>query len=139
MCDCIKTMNSRLAESNGHLITTLFGTPRAVIGSVKVDSKKRGQPPAAIASFCPFCGEAYEAPKARATPEQIAGLSARARALWDRLREGRFYQHHADDTPKAMAELDNAGLVEVMARPVEVWACWVPAGSRQASPEVIAQ
>lgn len=139
MCDCIKTMNNRLAETNGHLITTLFGTPRAVIGSVKVDRKKRGQPPVAIASFCPFCGEAYEAPKARATPDQIAGLSARARALWDRLREGRFYQAHADNTPKAMAELDEAGLVQVMARPVEIWACWVPAGSRQSSPEVIAK
>jgi len=139
MCDCIETMNSRLAESNGLLITTLFGTPRAVIGSHKIDSKKRGQPPCAIASYCPFCGGAYEAPKARATPEQIAGLSARARALWDRLREGRFYQVHAENTPKAMAELEAAGLVQIMARPVEIWACWVPAGSRQASPEVIAQ
>lgn len=139
MCDCIKTMNDRLAESNGLLITTLFGTPRAVIGSHKIDSKKRGQPPCAIASYCPFCGGAYEAPKARATPEQIAGLSARARALWDRLREGRFYQAHAETTPKAMAELEAAGLVQIMARPVEIWACWVPAGSRQASSEAIAQ
>lgn len=60
MCDCIQTMNARLRdEHNGVLITTLFGNPRAVIGTEKLDSKRRGKPPVAIASFCPFCGDRY--------------------------------------------------------------------------------
>lgn len=68
-CDCIRTMNTRVAERNGHLVTTLFGTPRAVIGSEKIDSRKRGRPPGAIASFCPFCGAPYEKSSDAPTPE----------------------------------------------------------------------
>ena len=64
-CTCINDMNARLADHNGCLVTTIFGVPKAVIGSEKVDSKKRGKPPVAIATFCPFCGVRYQ-------PEVIA-------------------------------------------------------------------
>lgn len=66
MCDCIAKMNERLREHNGVLVTTLFGTPKAVIGTEKLDSKKRQRPPVTIASFCPYCGEEY----AKATGDQ---------------------------------------------------------------------
>lgn len=58
-CDCNDTVNAQLAIHNAHLVTTLFGVQKAVIQTAKMDSKKRGQPPAMIASHCPFCGVAY--------------------------------------------------------------------------------
>jgi len=45
------------------LVTTLFGEPKCVIHTMKVDDKKRGKPPSMLASFCPFCGERYGAAK----------------------------------------------------------------------------
>ncbi len=74
-CACIQAMNARLAEQNGRLVTTLFGTPRVVIGSEKIDSKKRGRPPAAIASFCPFCGTAYDPPTPAQPPSPISPVT----------------------------------------------------------------
>lgn len=61
MCDCVTDLNARLkAEHNGILITTLFGSPtRCTVGVDKLDTKVRKRPPVVIASFCPFCGEAY--------------------------------------------------------------------------------
>lgn len=60
MCDCISTVNEQLREQNAMLVFTLFGKPnRVVIATDKVDSKKRGRAPSMLASFCPFCGEAY--------------------------------------------------------------------------------
>lgn len=61
-CDCIDDINTRIGEShNAILVTTLFGTPKAVIGTVKLDGKKRGKTPHMLATFCPFCGERYMA------------------------------------------------------------------------------
>lgn len=69
--------------------------------------------------------------------QKIAALTPRARKLWDRLCQGHFYRRHDDRTPKAMAELEAAGLVRIMARPVEIWVCFVPVGSRPMRPERI--
>lgn len=79
-CGCINMMNGRLAEHNGQLVTTLFGTPKAVIGSEKIISKKRGQPPVAIASYCPFCGVKYDTAEdgqLPATPEDGQAVQTR--------------------------------------------------------------
>jgi rubredoxin len=62
MCSCIEDVNRDLAEHNAVLVTTLFREPNvAVIGTEKRDSKKRGRPPAMLATYCPFCGLAYDA------------------------------------------------------------------------------
>ncbi len=55
-CDCVAKFNERLKEHNCALVTTLFGTPKPVIETYKLDSKRRGKAPAVLASFCPFCG-----------------------------------------------------------------------------------
>lgn len=64
MCECLDKVNALLAEQNAELLTTMGfgGAPRrAVIETVKVESKKRGKSPRMLASFCPFCGEKYAA------------------------------------------------------------------------------
>ncbi len=59
-CNCIADINADIGpKHNAILVTTLFGEPRAVIGTEKVDSRKRGKPPVMLASFCPFCGLKY--------------------------------------------------------------------------------
>lgn len=76
-CDCIKQMDAKLAPHNTRLAVT-FGFSRATGKSVtlptilveKVESRKRGSEALAIASFCPFCGERYDAP---ATNAQAGG------------------------------------------------------------------
>lgn len=72
-CTCIKDLNEKLAEHNAVLVTTILGMPSvAVIGTVKLDSKKRGKPPVMLASFCPFCGAAYEDASADVVARQVA-------------------------------------------------------------------
>ena len=71
--------------------------------------------------------------------KKIAALSPRARALWDRLCDGAIYQIHGPRTPKAMDELERAGLLTVIARPIVIWACHAPIGSKPGKPEVIAK
>lgn len=71
--------------------------------------------------------------------QKLAALSPRARRLWERLCDGAIYQAHSDRTPQAMGELEAAGLITVIARPIELWACYVPVGSRPYRPEVIAK
>lgn len=91
------------------------------------------------AAFCPATGGPRPmSRRERQRAEKIASLSARARALLERLQEGRFYKARDPLTPKAMAELEAAGLVCLMARPVEIWACYVPVGSKPYRAEVIA-
>ncbi|MNI17824.1 hypothetical protein D3C73_712120 [compost metagenome] len=75
-CDCIDKVNALLAEQNAEIVATLglFGARRRpAIETAKVESRKRGKSPRLIASFCPFCGEKYEAASAvqssRATGE----------------------------------------------------------------------
>lgn len=62
MCDCIKKTNERMAEM-GHRIAPAinFATGKAlpVIVTEKLPGK-RAQKVTLVASFCPFCGEAYD-------------------------------------------------------------------------------
>lgn len=55
------------------------------------------------------------------------GLSKRAAALLERVREGRFYRLHDPRTPAAMAELVEAGLVVACMRVESVVKAFVPA------------
>lgn len=64
MCNCIKEVNSQLAEHNGKLAIAFGLTAdmasmkmRLMIATEKVDKTKRKPVPALTASFCPFCGE----------------------------------------------------------------------------------
>jgi len=72
MCDCIAKVNALLAEHNTMLLEPIFVSPdmptRLFVETVQIKSG-RGLKKACsmFASFCPFCGEKYEA-KAR-TPE----------------------------------------------------------------------
>lgn len=58
MCTCIDEFNEKAAEHNTELTVTLFSR-RPLLETQKVDTKKRGKPVGAIASYCPFCGEKY--------------------------------------------------------------------------------
>lgn len=53
-------------------------------------------------------------------------LSKRAEKLYARLKEGRWYRAYANDTPAAMKELVDAGLVQIAARVNVSEACFVP-------------
>lgn len=62
-CDCMANMNERLAEHNTRLVPSFsftFGDTKTwttvSIQTEKIDTKKRGRPFAALATFCPFCG-----------------------------------------------------------------------------------
>ena len=67
-CDCISVMDAKLAEHNTRIAVT-FGFPRdgspaftrPTIETEKVESRKRGGRALALPTFCPFCGERYEA------------------------------------------------------------------------------
>jgi hypothetical protein len=59
MCDCVKEVDAMLRDKNAVLVTTLFGDPKVVIQTVKLEPRKRGSLPYMLASYCPFCGEAY--------------------------------------------------------------------------------
>lgn len=78
-CDCFNKVNVTLAEHNERLVSLMdiraFETvPRVLISIEKLDSKKRSRPRRMLASFCPFCGSAYEklpgSGKAKAPPKK---------------------------------------------------------------------
>jgi hypothetical protein len=56
-----------------------------------------------------------------------AKLSKRARDLLERVRNGAFYRPWSPDLPKAMKELEDAGLVATTGRVVVIELCYVPA------------
>lgn len=56
-----------------------------------------------------------------------AKLSKRAQNLLYRVRKGAFYRPWSPDLPKAMKELEDAGLVVTTGRVVVVERCYVPA------------
>lgn len=79
MCDCIETVNAKLAERNTRLHEPIFIfgpdlTRRLFVETEQIE-RGRGKKKAVsmFASFCPFCGEKYveEAPKVfeAVTPE----------------------------------------------------------------------
>jgi hypothetical protein len=60
VCNCISKVNEMLSDHNARLLVPIFGPQRPFLATDKVDSKKRGKPPAMFPTFCPFCGEKYE-------------------------------------------------------------------------------
>ena len=54
-------------------------------------------------------------------------LSKRAQSLLARLKAGKFYIWGDGRTPKAMKELETAGLVATAGRPIVIARCYVPA------------
>ena len=85
--------------------------------------------------WAPICRHVNEAQTEREREEVkakiIAGLTPRARKLWDRVSSSvNFYLWEATDTPKAMVELERAGLVTTMGRVVVMKACYVPVGTK---------
>lgn len=66
-CNCIETVNAKLAERNTRLTEAIvFGGARSKMPTImlqtEVIEKKRGAKPTSMfLTFCPFCGEKYEA------------------------------------------------------------------------------
>ena len=63
-CECMKIMDAKLAEFNSKLQVSIVwgrGTleARPYIGVEKINPRKVNKR-AVIATFCPFCGDAYE-------------------------------------------------------------------------------
>lgn len=57
----------------------------------------------------------------------MAPLSKRAQALYERVRQGRFYRTYDAKLPAAMSELIEAGLVTQTMRVETIVACYFPA------------
>ena len=58
--------------------------------------------------------------------EALAGLSKSAAKLYARVREGHFYRPYDERCPKAMKELEMAGLVTATGRITQIELCFVP-------------
>lgn len=69
----------------------------------------------------------------------IEGLSYRAKQVWDRMQDGRFWSGpHDDDLPKCISELIAANLVTTIVRATELRCCYAPVGSEHAVCDKIA-
>lgn len=61
-CDCMKSVNEKLAAHNGRLATAFQITGdmgvrmRLLLATEKLDKTKRKAVPSVTASYCPFCG-----------------------------------------------------------------------------------
>lgn len=60
MCNCMATVDIKLAEHNSKIELPWFGPQLPRIITMKVDQKKRGKPIGVFATFCPFCGDKYQ-------------------------------------------------------------------------------
>ncbi len=54
-------------------------------------------------------------------------LPKRAQKLWERVKDGEYYRPWDPKLPKAMKELQDAGLVATVGRVVVIERCYVPA------------
>ena len=62
MCDCVKKVNTALAEKNGRLSMTYIvsddnSLSRVMVVKTERTDGKRAAAPLVVASYCPFCGE----------------------------------------------------------------------------------
>lgn len=75
-CNCIAEMDAKLAAMNTKLHITLgFGRDGStyvlpLIGTEKIETRKRVGPALAIPSFCPFCGVSYQPLPAKAATDR---------------------------------------------------------------------
>lgn len=60
----------------------------------------------------------------------VAGLSPRAASLYKRVCDGYWYKAHAENLPKAMDELVEAGLVVLGGRVEVMSSAYVPIGTK---------
>jgi len=58
-------------------------------------------------------------------------MTRAAEKLLRRIRRGDWYPAYSPRTPKAMKELEDAGLVQIMGRIKVIEACYVPTGTKQ--------
>jgi hypothetical protein len=70
-CECLKQMDAKLADHNTKLQVT-FGFGRdgstwllPLLGTEKIEKRNRKGPALAIPTFCPFCGDRYEAEQSK--------------------------------------------------------------------------
>lgn len=67
MCECRKIIDDKLKPMNGRLAFGFsFGSEGMelsppMIQTEKIDKRKRKKPPIILATYCPFCGDCYEA------------------------------------------------------------------------------
>lgn len=64
MCDCIESVNVELAKHNTKLVVPMWtasGRLTPFVETTKLDTKQRGKAKALFATYCPFCGEPYQA------------------------------------------------------------------------------
>lgn len=69
MCDCIDRVNAKLAEHNTKIVVPMWtasGRLTPFVETRKLDATKRGKAKPLFATYCPFCGEKYDARKALA-------------------------------------------------------------------------
>lgn len=85
-CNCIDKMDELLKPHGVALLTTILQAPyRVCIETYRPEARRGKKPPRVLATFCPFCGERYEA-KATVTvdpdpsPVQAAASARRAAA-----------------------------------------------------------
>jgi len=63
MCSCIERIDEKLKERNTKLCLAISfsgESTKVLIGTEKIDTKKRGKPANLLASYCPFCGKKYD-------------------------------------------------------------------------------
>ena len=73
MCNCIETVNKDIAEKfNSALRSTIpltaTGVARIILATEKADPRKHGKAVTLVASFCPICGEKYQAAQHQLQP-----------------------------------------------------------------------
>lgn len=73
MCSCIAEINAVLMRHNTAIVANPVGPARASIATCQLDAGKTTTPPMLMATYCPFCGESYDATP-RAVPFHRDGV-----------------------------------------------------------------
>lgn len=73
MCECIAEINALLARHNTAIVANPIGPARACVSTHQIDAGRDFAPPALMATYCPFCGDSYDA-EARPVPFHRDGI-----------------------------------------------------------------